>query len=132
LPSHKQRSLFFAGRTNVKKRTKVLPKPWPPDHASRKVEGLCAIHKANVTIALSVSDGDANRIERNRLSVVVVAHASASMPSCAPAIMAACMANGGSGHADTMNSCPEWSASVGDLRDHAVRLMNRRDWHCLC
>ena len=49
MPSHKQRSLFFAGRTNVKKRTKVLPKPWPPDHASRKVEALCAIHKANVT-----------------------------------------------------------------------------------
>ena len=66
MPSHKQRSLFFAGRTNVKKRTKVLPKPWPPDHASRKVEALCAIHKANVTIALSVSDGDANRIEKKR------------------------------------------------------------------
>ena len=30
----------------------MLPKPWPPDHALRKVEELCAIHKANVTIAL--------------------------------------------------------------------------------
>ena len=30
----------------------MLPKPWPPDHALRKVEALCAIHKANVTVAL--------------------------------------------------------------------------------
>ena len=29
-----------------------MPKPWPPDHALRKVEELCAIHKANVTVAL--------------------------------------------------------------------------------
>ena len=79
-----------------------------------------------------VSADDAKRIElKTRLSVVIVAHASASMPSCTSAIMAACLANGGSGHADTMNSCSEWSASVGDLRDHGVRLMNRRDWHCL-
>jgi len=59
-------------------------------------------------------------------------NASASMPSCAPAIMAACLANGGPGHADTINSCPERSASVGDFRDHAVRRVNRSDWHCLC
>ena len=31
----------------------------------------------------------------------VVAHAGTSMPSCTPAIMSACLANGGSGHADT-------------------------------
>jgi len=110
----------------------VLPKPWPPDHALRKVDALCAIHKANVTLALLFQPTTLIELKRSGLSVVVVAHASASMPSCAPAIMATCMANGGSGHADTMNSCPEWSASVGDLRDHAVRLMNRRDWHCLC
>ena len=53
---------FFPRMTKRQKRTKVLPKPWPPDHALRKVEELCAIHKANVTIALSVSD--ANRIEK--------------------------------------------------------------------
>ena len=40
----------------------MLPKPWPLDHALRKVEELCAIHEANVTIALSVSDS--NRIEK--------------------------------------------------------------------
>jgi hypothetical protein len=36
------------------------------------------------------------------------------------------LAPGGSGHTDTTNSCPARSASVGDLRDHAVRLMKRR------
>src|SRR5207342_1334191 len=66
---------------------------------------------------------------RNDL-VSVVAHTRACMPSCTPAVMATCLANGGSGHADTMNPRPERSASVGDLRDQAVRLMNRRDWHC--
>ena len=30
----------------------MLPKPWPLHHALRKVEELCAIHEANVTIAL--------------------------------------------------------------------------------
>jgi len=30
----------------------VLPKPWPSEHALRKVEELCAIHKANVGVAL--------------------------------------------------------------------------------
>ena len=29
----------------------MLPKPWPPDHALRKVEELCAIHNANGMIA---------------------------------------------------------------------------------
>ena len=40
--------------------------------------------------------------------------------------MAACLANGGSGHADTMNSCPERAASESNLRDYTVRLVNRR------
>ena len=57
MPSHEQRSPFFPGGRTVKKRTKVLPKPWPPDHALRKVEELCAILRLNVTIALSVSAG---------------------------------------------------------------------------
>jgi hypothetical protein len=39
-------------RTKRQKRTKVLPKPWPLDHALRKVEERCAIHNANVTVAL--------------------------------------------------------------------------------
>ena len=30
----------------------MLPKPWPSEHALRKVEELCAIHKANVGVAL--------------------------------------------------------------------------------
>ena len=41
------------------------------------------------------------------------------------------MAFGGSGHAHTSNSCPTHSASVGDLRHHAVRLMKRRGRHGL-
>jgi hypothetical protein len=54
--------------------------------------------------------------------------ASASIPSHTPAIVA----NGGSGHADTINSSPERSASPGDLRDYAARLVNRHNCHCLC
>ena len=42
----------------------MLPKPRPPDHALRKVEERCAIHKANVTIALLFRD--ANRIKKKR------------------------------------------------------------------
>ena len=78
----------------------------------------------------AVTNGGQADLGTGLISVVVIARANACMPSCTPAVMAACLANGGSGHADTMNPCPERSASVGDLRDHAVRLMNRRDWHC--
>jgi hypothetical protein len=39
--------------------------------------------------------------------------------------------NGGSGHADTTNSCPTHAASEGDLRGHAVRLIKRRGRHGL-
>src|SRR5262245_29508504 len=58
----------------------------------------------------------------------VVAHANASTPSRTPADLAF----GGSSHADTTNSCPARSACGGYLRDHAVRLVNRRNRHCLC
>ena len=65
-------------------------------------------------------------------SVVVVVSANPSMPSRTPADFSADMAFGDSGHAHTINSCLERSASPGDLRDHAVGLMKRRDGHCLC
>jgi hypothetical protein len=52
---------FFDQEDEVSK-DQVLPKPWSPGRALRKVEKLCAIHEANVTIASSVSD--ANRIEK--------------------------------------------------------------------
>jgi hypothetical protein len=41
------------------------------------------------------------------------------------------MAFGGSGYADTINSCPTHSASGHNLRDHAVRLLDRRERHRL-
>jgi hypothetical protein len=31
-----------------------------------------------------------------------------------------------------MNAHPTWAASLTDLRDQAVRLMKRRNWHGLC
>ena len=34
---------FLRWRTKRQKRAKVLPKPWPPERALRKVEALCAI-----------------------------------------------------------------------------------------
>ena len=46
-------------------------------------------------------------------------------PYRAPADMAADMALGGSGHADTINSYPTRAACFADLRDRAVRLMKR-------
>ena len=39
-------------------------------------------------------------------------------PKRAPAGMPSHLAFGGSGHADTSNSCPKRSAAEGDLRDH--------------
>jgi len=57
--------------------------------------------------------------------------ASAATPHRAPAGFPADVAFGHSGHADTANSCHSRSASVGDLRDHAVRLMQRRGRHRL-
>ena len=52
MPSHKQRSLFLRWRTKRQKRTKVVAQALAPDRALRKVGALCAIHKANVTVAL--------------------------------------------------------------------------------
>jgi len=42
------------------------------------------------------------------------------------------MAFGGSSYADTINACPAHSASGHNLRDHAVRLLDRHKRHRLC
>ena len=47
-------------------------------------------------------------------------------PAVAPTDHSAGMTDGGSGHADTSYSGPEWAASEADLRDHTVRLRNWR------
>src|SRR6478735_2587318 len=52
-------------------------------------------------------------------------------PHRTPAGGAADVAFGGSGHTDTTNSCPTHSASDGDLRGNAVRLVKRRKRHGL-
>jgi len=57
----------------------------------------------------------------------VIFRASASIPSCAPASYTF----GVSGHADTIDSCHAHSASGDNLRDHAVRLLNRGQRRCL-
>src|SRR6202043_3707410 len=49
-----------------------------------------------------------------------------------PADGSAGLAHGGSCHAHTVNSCPTSAAGGSDLRDHAVRLRNRRRGHSLC
>jgi len=54
-------------------------------------------------------------------------NANASIPSRTPAGLA----DGGSGHADTINSYPARAACFAHLRDHAVRLMKRHGWHSL-
>jgi hypothetical protein len=52
-------------------------------------------------------------------SLLISADGSAGMP------------DGGSGHADTINSGSTRAAGGSDLRDHAVRLMKRRERHSL-
>jgi len=41
------------------------------------------------------------------------------------------MTDGASGYADAINSGPKWAASQANLRDHAVRLRDRRGRYCL-
>ena len=57
--------------------------------------------------------------------------ANVSGPSQTPAFLAAGLADGGSGDADTVNHCPTRSAADGDLRDDGIRLRKRRERHCL-
>ena len=52
-------------------------------------------------------------------------------PHRTPAGCPADLAFGGSGHANTTNSCPTYSASESDLRGHGVCLMKRRWRHGL-
>ena len=63
--------------------------------------------------------------------LLVPCSANVSGPSYTPAFRAAGLADGGSGHADTVNHCPTKAAADSDLRDHAVRLRKRRERHCL-
>ena len=62
-----------------------------------------------------------------RPSLIPPSSASASVPTHTPA----CLADGGSGHADTVDHCPTRPAADGDLRDHGIRLRKRRERHCL-
>ena len=83
---------------------------------------------------LLIREVDANANGRTIVDVVrvsVIPNASASTPSRTPARLPADMALGGSGHADTINSYPTGTTCFTDLRDHAVRLMKRRDRHGL-
>ena len=58
--------------------------------------------------------------------------ANASVPSRTPANRSTRLADGGSGDAGTTNACPARAAAVGDIRDDASRLVNRRWCHGLC
>jgi hypothetical protein len=55
----------------------------------------------------------------------------ASHPGCTPADRAAGLTDGGSCHAHTVHPCPTDAAGESDLRDHTVRLRNRRRCHSL-
>jgi hypothetical protein len=66
-----------------------------------------------------LSEDGACAIRRQFLSVI------------APADGSAGMTDGGSGHAVASDQCPTWPASEANLRDHAVRLRNRRRRYCL-
>src|SRR6516165_8298495 len=49
----------------------------------------------------------------------------------APADGSAGLADGGSGHADALNSGPTWAAPQANLHDHVVRLSKWRWCYCL-
>jgi hypothetical protein len=57
-----QAAVSFFPEDERQKKDQGVAQALAPDHALRKVEEPCAIHKSNVTIALSVSDR--NRIEK--------------------------------------------------------------------
>jgi hypothetical protein len=61
----------------------------------------------------------------------VLLNADAPVPSCASAHGSALLAHASSGLADTINHDPAHAAAHTGLRDHAVRLMNRRERHSL-
>jgi hypothetical protein len=62
-------------------------------------------------------------------NVSVVLKASASItPPRTPADDPTAMAKAGSSHADTINSYPTRAACCADLRNHAVRPMQWREW----
>jgi hypothetical protein len=61
----------------------------------------------------------------------VLHNASASGPSGTPAVGSARLTHTGSGLANTVNHYPANATAHAGLRDHVVRLMNRRERHCL-
>ena len=61
---------------------------------------------------------------RHGTTIIVSVPSAANVP-CAPHSAPADLAFGGSGHANTTNSCPARSAGKGDLRGHAVQLIKR-------
>ena len=63
--------------------------------------------------------------------VSVPPNASASIPSRTPADFSTDMAFGGSGYTDTIDPYPTRATCFADLRDHAIRLMERREGHGL-
>ena len=62
----------------------------------------------------------------------VLLNANASGISYTPAVGPALLAHAGSGLADTVNHYPARAAAHTGLRDRTVRLMQRRERHCLC
>ena len=61
----------------------------------------------------------------------LVRSANASLPSHTPADGSARLADGGSCHANTIDSCPAGAAADSNLRHHVVRLRKRRRRHAL-
>jgi hypothetical protein len=108
-------------------------------HAFRFLSALlvCGGRSApGISLAAKIRRGGIRALETplcfSRLgSVSVVLNAKAFTICHTPADVAADLAFGGSGHADTINSYPTRAARCADLCDHAVRLMKRRRRHGL-
>jgi hypothetical protein len=102
--------------------------PRTRDDARSKIAGEIKNSGLDATMFLS---GPFDRVSVNP-SASVPPGANASVPSRTPADRSTRLADGGSGDADTTNACPARAAAVGDVRDDAGRLVNRRWCHGLC
>jgi len=85
---------------------------WPPE----------AISSGSLACAQTTTASNRRQLKASAL---------ASHSDRTPADGSAGLAHGGSCHAHTVNSCPTRAAGGSDLRDHAVRLRNRRRRHSL-
>jgi hypothetical protein len=138
-----ERSLRSLYRSSDGVRGRGAAMKYPAHSASRNAGSVCLIPSHSGTEHLSSVGASATATQRadcaqyaklpellQRRSVIL--NASASGISCTPAVGSALLAHAGSGLADTVNHHPAGATAHTSLRDRTVRLMQRRERHCMC